>query len=59
MIAHEYIGVTQARTALPEIIRRLSDGEVGRTVILKNNKPVAVLVSTETYESLIEQIDGD
>lgn len=52
-LAQELLGMTQAKTELPGRVRKLESGELGRVVLLKNNDPVAVILTTGEYERLM------
>lgn len=52
MLTREVIGVSEAKAKLPSLIRSLESGEQDRAVLLRQNHPVAVLLSMGVYERL-------
>jgi len=46
----------ELRPRLPEVIKRI-DGKLDRYVVTRRGKPVAVMMSIEDFESLMETID--
>jgi prevent-host-death family protein len=50
------VTMKELRPRLPEVINRV-DGKLDRYVVTRRGKPVAVLMSIEDYESLIETLD--
>ena len=57
-ISQEAIGITEAKTALPAVVRRLMSGEQARAFLFRRNKPVAVILPIEAYERL-ERLESD
>jgi prevent-host-death family protein len=51
-LAQEILGITAAKNELPSRIRRLQSGQLGRVVIVRQNSPVAVIVSVEEYDRI-------
>jgi PHD/YefM family antitoxin component YafN of YafNO toxin-antitoxin module len=51
-IMSEYVGMTEAKTALPSVIKRLEDGAADHVFVMRNNKPAAVLLAVQDYEDL-------
>jgi PHD/YefM family antitoxin component YafN of YafNO toxin-antitoxin module len=48
----EYVGMTEAKTALPAVVRRLENGASDHVFVMRNNKPAAVLLGVEDYQNL-------
>lgn len=51
-LSEEIVGVTKARDELPQRVRRLETGELGRVVIVRHSSPVAVILSAGEYERM-------
>ena len=51
-IMDEYVGMTEAKSALPGVLTRLESGVVDHVFIMRNNKPAAVLVGVDEYQNL-------
>jgi prevent-host-death family protein len=51
-IIEESIGITQAKSTLPDVVRRLVSGDLARAVLFRRNRPVAVLLPVDVYERL-------
>jgi prevent-host-death family protein len=51
-LAEEILGITRAKTELPGRIKRLQSGLLERVVIVRQNSPVAVIVSAEEYNRI-------
>jgi PHD/YefM family antitoxin component YafN of YafNO toxin-antitoxin module len=51
-IMDEYVGMTEAKTALPGVVKRLETGAAGHVFVMRNNKPAAVLLAVEEYQDL-------
>lgn len=49
-LRQEMVGITAAKTELPGRLRALTNGDVERVVIMKQNSPVAVLVTSDEYD---------
>jgi PHD/YefM family antitoxin component YafN of YafNO toxin-antitoxin module len=74
-LAEEILGITAAKVELPRRVASLQSGELGRVVLVKQNNPVAVILTIEEYErmsrldelnelhddlvALFEALDGD
>lgn len=50
------ITLKELRPSLPKVISRI-DGKMDRYVVTRRGKPVAVMLSPDDYESLIETLD--
>ncbi len=50
------VSLKALRPTLPQVIERI-DGRLDRYVITRRGKPVAVMLSVEDYEALIETLD--
>ncbi len=50
------VTMKELRPRLPEVIKRI-DGKLDRYVVTRRGKPVAVMMSIEDFESLMETID--
>ena len=55
-LAQEILGVSAAKTELPGRLRKLSRGELERVVIVRQNSPVAVILTVEEYERMSQQV---
>lgn len=53
---YNHITLKELRPRLPKVISRV-DHELDRYIISKHGKPVAVLLSIDDYESMIETLD--
>ena len=53
-LAEEFLGVSAAKVDLPSRLSALESGRAERVVLLKNNNPVAVIVTVEEYNSIRE-----
>ncbi len=51
-IMDEYVGMTEARTALPGVVKRLENGATDHVFVMRNNKPAAVLLGVKDYQDL-------
>lgn len=51
-----HISLKDLRPQLPKVVDRI-DGKLDRFVITKRGKPVAVMLSIDDYESLMETLD--
>jgi antitoxin YefM len=56
MRTEEYISISDAKTRLLEVLRRIEE-QHGKVVITKNGIPKAVLLHYEDFEGLLETID--
>ena len=50
------ITLKELRPELPEVIKDI-DGKFGRYIVTKRGKPVAVMMSPDDYEGLLETIE--
>ena len=50
------LSLKELRPALPKVVRRI-DERFDRYVITKRGKPVAVMLSVDDYESIIETLE--
>lgn len=50
----ELVGVRDTSRELPSLIRRLETGEQEKFVLMRRGKMVAVLLSFEAYEELVD-----
>ena len=50
------ITLKELRPGLPEVIKDI-DGKLGRYIVTKRGKPVAVMMSPDDYEGLLETIE--
>ncbi|HBU08292.1 MAG: hypothetical protein A2471_05135 [Omnitrophica WOR_2 bacterium RIFOXYC2_FULL_45_15] len=50
------ITLKELRPELPEVIKDI-DGKLGRYIVTKRGKPVAVMMSPDDYEGLLETIE--
>ena len=55
--ADQAISVTDLSKAASDIFNRLSSGEQDRYVVMKNNTPVAVMMSVDEFESVMDELD--
>jgi PHD/YefM family antitoxin component YafN of YafNO toxin-antitoxin module len=57
-LAEEILGVTAAKTELPSRLRQLQNGLLERVVLVRQNSPVAVIVTVEEYNriKLVEEM---
>jgi PHD/YefM family antitoxin component YafN of YafNO toxin-antitoxin module len=51
-IMDEYVGMTEAKTALAGVDKRLETGAADHVFVMRNNKPAAVLLAVEEYQDL-------
>lgn len=51
-LADEILGITEAKTGLPQRVKRLQSGELERVLIMRQNHPVAVILTVEEYERM-------
>jgi prevent-host-death family protein len=54
-VAEEILGVSAAKTELSKRLRRLAQGELERVVIVRQNNPVAVILTVEEYDRMRNQ----
>lgn len=57
MRAQEYLSATALSKKTSITLESLKSGEVEKLIILKNNAPMAVLISMEAYEVLEEELE--
>ena len=50
------VSLKELRPALPEVIKKI-DERLDRFIVTRRGKPVAVMLSVEDYESLVETLD--
>ena len=50
------ITLKELRPKLPQVIRDV-DEKLGRYIITKHGKPIAVMMSVDDYEALVETLD--
>lgn len=53
-IRESFVGVSEAKSRLPQVLRGLESGETNHVFVMRNNEPVAVLVPTSAYEQMQE-----
>jgi antitoxin (DNA-binding transcriptional repressor) of toxin-antitoxin stability system len=51
-LAEEILGVTRAKTELPSRLKQLQNGLLDRVVLVRQNNPVAVIVTIEQYNRI-------
>ena len=51
-LAEEILGVSAAKTDLSRRLRKLQSGELERVVIVRQNSPVAVILTIAEYERM-------
>jgi len=51
-IMDEFVGMTEAKSALPGVLTRLESGAVDHVFVMRNNKPAAVLLAVDEYQHL-------
>jgi prevent-host-death family protein len=51
-LAQEILGITKAKSELPSRIKRLQSGLIERVVIVRQNSPVAVILSADEYDRI-------
>ena len=54
---NETISVTDIQRRAKEVFERIERGEQDRFVVLKNNEITAVLLSSERYEALMDELE--
>ena len=54
---NETISVTDIQRRAKEVFERIERGEQDRFVVLKNNEIVAVLLSSDRYEALMDELE--
>ncbi len=57
MHAKEYLSATDLSKKTAATLEALEKGEAGKLIIMKNNVPKAVLLSAETYEAMLEELE--
>jgi len=55
--SEETISVDDLGRSAKEIINNLASGEHDHFVIMKNNSPAAVLLTTRSYEALLDDLE--
>ncbi|HVF12608.1 MAG TPA: type II toxin-antitoxin system prevent-host-death family antitoxin [Actinomycetota bacterium] len=51
-VADEILGITAAKTELPQRVKRLQSGELERVVIVRQNSPIAVILTVDEYDRM-------
>lgn len=51
-LAEEILGVTRAKSELPSRIKQLQSGLLTKVVLVRQNSPVAVIVTVEEYNRI-------
>jgi PHD/YefM family antitoxin component YafN of YafNO toxin-antitoxin module len=51
-LAEEILGITQAKSELSGRVKRLESGLLERVVLVRQNHPVAVILSTGEYDRI-------
>jgi prevent-host-death family protein len=54
MLAQEMIGISEAKAKLSALVKRLESGQQERALLLKQNRPVAVILPLGSYERMVE-----
>lgn len=49
--------ISEARTHLPELVNEVNAGSKEAVGILRHGEPVATLISTKLYESIVETLE--
>ncbi len=57
MRAADYLSATALSKKTSATLEALEKGEAERLIILKNNAPKAILLSVESYEAMLEEIE--
>lgn len=57
MHANEYLSATALSKQTSITLEAMENGETEKLIILKNNAPMAVLLSMEAYEALEEEVE--
>ena len=57
MRAADYLSATALSKKTSATLEALEKGETERLIILKNNAPKAILLSMESYEAMLEEIE--
>ena len=57
MRAADYLSATDLSKKTSATLEALEKGDAERLIILKNNAPKAVLLSMESYETMLEEIE--
>lgn len=55
--ASQAVSITRVSRSAKEILEKLVRGDQDRFVVLKNNAPVAVLLSVPAFEALLDELD--
>lgn len=53
--AGEILGITAAKTELPGRLRKLQSGEINKVLLLRQNNPVAVILTVKEYDRMRAQ----
>src|SRR5438105_806921 len=58
-LAEEILGVTQAKRELPSRLKQLQNGLLQKVVLVRQNSPVAVIVTVEEYNRIrqVEEVE--
>lgn len=51
-LSEEMVGITAAKNELPRRVKALTSGAVERVVIMRQNSPVAVIVTAAEYDRM-------
>jgi prevent-host-death family protein len=54
MLAQEMIGISEAKAKLSALVKRLESGQQERVLLLKQDRPVAVILPIGPYERMVE-----
>jgi antitoxin StbD len=55
--ADQAISSTDLQKNTRELLDRIADGRQDRFVVMRDNKPTAVMLATERYEALINELE--
>ncbi len=50
MQTNAFIGISEVKSRFPQVVKDLEEGETDEVYVLRNNNPVAVVVSPSKYE---------
>ena len=53
----DLVSVTDLARSASKLVGRLLSGESEQMVVLKNNKPAAVIISPEVYQQLLQAVE--
>ena len=56
-LAAEMVGISEAKTTLLKLVKNLESGEQERAILLRQNRPVAVILPMEVYERMQGIVD--